>query len=155
MMLLTQGDIAQGELNSPEHIEVPPVSNTRNGVMTVAQKLAVDGLTKGVQRAEISILEQGGTAIVQPNVRTYIALGDGISSAVVQLDDTAASADYAQEFMFVISGLTGDDPPQIQIAYQSGAGVDLPENLVWETGYVYELNVLDGLAVSTRWEAVA
>ncbi|MDR2752849.1 MAG: hypothetical protein LBB50_00890 [Oscillospiraceae bacterium] len=120
-----------------------------------AQAQLTELVEGGIGVAHLTAGEETPTLTLLPGIRYYIEFAEGAAAVTLTLDDSQSAADYAQEFMFVISGLTGEDPPQIQIAYQSGAGVDLPENLVWETGYVYELNVLDGLAVSTRWEAVA
>jgi len=100
----------------------------------------------GVQNVAVS---QGGTVTLLPGIRYRInILGTALH---IVLDDTEASPEFAQEFSFVADTVAG--VPQVSLAYLSGHGIHVPPGLFADTGKIYEVNVLDSLALVAEWEA--
>lgn len=98
---------------------------------------------------------EGATALtLLPGVRYRIAFEPGAERLSVTLDDTEASAEFAQEFSLAVT-MPDDSAPEIELMYLSGEELLLPADFVWTPGGVTELHVLDGLAAASRWEAAA
>ena len=131
------------------------VNDIQENIGTLAEGL--EGLdvaeAPGIVRANITV-SSNGSVILQPTNRSIISLQNGVTSIVLQLNDSAADPDYAQEFGFVVNPIPAS-LPSIAIAYISGATILFGDSWTgFEAGYYYEFSVIDGLAVVARFVGV-
>jgi len=87
---------------------------------------------------------------LMPNIRYRITMqGPNVS---IVLDDAESAPDFAQEFSFVVQ-TPASGTPAVNIAYESGKELFPPQNFsVPEPGKIYEVSVLDSLALVAQWE---
>ena len=139
-------DVAQLEqIQQMIELELAEVSDRLMGFLEDSLQAA----TSGVVVQHIAAANNGNVTLM-PNIRYRITMqGPNVS---IVLDDAESAPDFAQEFSFVVQ-TPASGTPAVNIAYESGKELFPPQNFsVPEPGKIYEVSVLDSLALVAQWE---
>ena len=111
----------------------------------------LEAALEGMEAQTVTINAANATYGLRPGTRYRFTVGPTTQTLNLILDDSKASPERALEFSFTIS--LPAVLPQLNLANSSGAPITLPAGFEWAPETFYEVNVVDGLALVTEWEA--